>query len=121
VIDCDSNVEGWYAGAGMLNTSFRDSFCSYWGFYGSNYNATDPADSDFSDERLKAFATSKLAVGRPFARYNAEPIIDIGPRESIARVLGPHGSACDIFGAWMDDPDAALKHALGLGNPFRRG
>jgi hypothetical protein len=116
-VDAFDNNRGCFDMAGMCNSSFAEDSISYWGFYGANYNATDPSESDFSDERLKAFATSELAFGTRFKHNYAEPVIATGPRQSMTHLLGPHGSACDIFGSWMEDADASLKHALDLGKP----
>lgn len=112
--DEDDEQDFWYD-AGMCDESFAEAFTSYIAFYGANYLAEDPADADFSDEKIIEYATSELGTGTPYESRMVAPIITMGPRFSMKALLGPHGSACDIFGAWMDDPEAALQHALGLG------
>ena len=77
----------------------------------------DPQDLDVSDEKIISMATSELERGEEVEYKMAKPMVATGPSENYERVLGSHGFACDIFGAWKKDPVGELAKALALKSP----
>ncbi|GMI32678.1 hypothetical protein TrCOL_g5721 [Triparma columacea] len=110
--DDDDDMIGLFDG--MCGSSFRDTFVSYQGFFGWDYASLDPQDLDTSDEKIISMATSELEYGEQVENDYATPIVATGPSESFERLLGSHGVACDIFGAWKKDPEGELAKALAL-------
>jgi hypothetical protein len=98
----------------MCGTTFSDRMVSFEGFYGWNYVSSDPKDLDTSDAKILAMATSELALGAQVKHKMTAPIVAVGRSPGFERVLGSHGVARDLMGAWKEDPERELARALAL-------